>query len=788
MSPPTARERLRVAVRGAVQGVGFRPFIYRLAHDLGLTGWVANSPQGVIIEWEGDPTRLREALLRITRDRPAHAEIHGLEPTWLDAVSYTGFEIRESDDSGEPTALVLPDIATCKDCLADIFDPANRRYRYPFTNCTNCGPRFTIIERLPYDRPNTSMRMFAMCPACRAEYDDPRDRRFHAQPNACPVCGPQLALWDVAGHAIAGADRVFGVAVGALRAGLIVAVKGIGGFQLLVDATNPRAVARLRRLKGREEKPFAVMYPTLRDITDDATVSDVEASLLASAEAPIVLVSRRRDSGSRLAAEVAPNNPYLGVMVPYTPMHHVLLADFGGPVVATSGNLSEEPICIDEHEALDRLRAIADYFLVHNRRIVRHADDSVVRVIMGRELVTRRARGYAPLPVRISHNVPPMIAVGGHLKNTVAIATGSNVFLTQHIGDLESPQSIAAFRATLDSVQALYHVTPELVAADAHPDYISTKHAQSLAAPVVQVQHHFAHVASCMAENDLQGRVLGVAWDGTGYGDDGTIWGGEFLLTDGASYTRVAALRSFRLPGGDRAIREPRRSALGLLYAILGDALSATNLLADAFAPHERRLLLSALSRGINSPITTSAGRLFDAVAALIGLRQRASFEGQAALELEFAIDDGAPGRYPFSLLAGERFVVDWEPTIGAILSDMMKDAPLGAIAARFHRTLVSMIVTVARRIGEERIVLTGGCFQNRALTEGAVDGLRSAGFRPYWHQRVPPNDGGLALGQIVAAHQRSLVPCALPSQAESSRSTATTPSCAPDEWTLRAS
>jgi hydrogenase maturation protein HypF len=604
------RERVRVDIRGAVQGVGFRPFVYRLAQDLRLAGWVANSPQGVVIEWEGDGAAVEEALTRVVRDRPQHAVIHSLEPTWLDPAPYRDFEIRTSESGGEPSALVLPDLATCPDCLADIFDPANRRYRYPFTNCTNCGPRFTIIERLPYDRAHTSMRRFEMCPTCRREYDDPLNRRFHAQPNACPACGPRLTLWDGTGRSIATEDRALGAAVGALRAGLIVAVKGLGGFQLIVDAANGRAVARLRRLKRREEKPFAVMYPSLGDIARDTVLSEAEERLLASAVAPIVLVSRRRDISARLACEVAPNNPYLGAMVPYTPLHHLLLADFGAPVVATSGNLSEEPICIDEWEALDRLHAIADYFLVHDRPIVRHADDSIVRIVLGRELVMRRARGYAPLPIRIPQTVPPMIAVGGHLKNTVAIATGTNVFLTQHIGDLESAQSIDAFRATLASVQALYRVTPELVAADEHPDYVSTKHALTLGVPVVRVQHHVAHVASCMAENDVQGPVLGVAWDGTGYGDDGTIWGGEFLWVSGGSYKRFAALRPFPLPGGDRAIREPRRSALGLLHAVLGDALGQTSLLADAFAPHERRLLLSALSRGVNCPVTTSAGRL----------------------------------------------------------------------------------------------------------------------------------------------------------------------------------
>jgi hydrogenase maturation protein HypF len=760
------RERLRVTVRGAVQGVGFRPFVYRLARELGLDGFVMNAPLGVAIEVEGDAGPLEQCLLRLDHDRPPRAVIQSLESSWLDAVPYTGFEIRESAEEGPPTALVLPDVATCDDCRREIFDAANRRYHYPFTNCTNCGPRFSIVEGLPYDRVRTSMRAFTMCQACQREYDDPADRRFHAQPNACVTCGPRLLLWNAEGAELAVQDDALRAAAAAIREGRIVAVKGLGGFHLVVDATNSRAVARLRERKHREEKPFALMYACLADVIEDCRLSAAEARLLESPECPIVLL-RRRDppTAGRVVAAVAPRNPCLGVMLPYTPLHHLLLAEVGGPVVATSGNLSDEPMATDEHDALDRLGGIADRFLVHDRPIVRPVDDSMACVVLGRELVMRRARGYAPLPVPLRREAPPIVAVGAHQKSTVALTVGSNVFISQHLGDLESEQSVAAFKAALRSLETLYQVKPTRVAADLHPDYASTRHAATLGLPIVRVQHHHAHVAACMAENEIEGSVLGVAWDGTGYGQDGTIWGGEFLLCDGPSFTRAACLRPFRLPGGDRAAREPRRSALGLLHAIgCAGAGTADRPMMGTFAPRERDLLVQALDRGLNAPITTSAGRLFDAVAAIVGLRSHASFEGQAAMELEFAVDGTTDDAYPFTIderatgyspgptWAVPRAVVDWEPMIRAILADVRRGSPIGAMSARFHNTLADMIVATAAHTAESRVVLTGGCFQNRYLTTRTVTRLRQAGFRPYWHQRVPPNDGGIALGQIVAS------------------------------------
>jgi hydrogenase maturation protein HypF len=527
------KQRIAIVVRGAVQGVGFRPFVYRLSADLHLPGWVANTPAGVFIEAEGEKARLDLFLLRLQREIPPRASIQSLECTFLDPVGYAEFTIRESDLSGETTTIVPPDIATCPDCLSEIFDPSNRRHRYPFTNCTNCGPRYSIITALPYDRPNTTMAGFRMCDACNTEYANPADRRFHAQPNACPVCGPRLELWSPSGTTLAMQDEALQAAADAIRNGHTVALKGLGGFHLMVDARNQHAVQRLRTSKRREEKPFALMFPSADQIDDVCEVSELERRLFHSPESPIVLLRRKHthQSPSPITPAVAPGNPSLGVLLPYTPLHHLLMRTLGFPVVATSGNISDEPICTNEHEALRRLAGIADLFLVHDRPITRHVDDSLVRVMLGRELVLRRARGYAPLPVRLSRELPDTIAVGPHLKNTVAVARGRNAFLSQHIGDLETRESQEAFERQIASLQSLYRIRPTRVVSDMHPDYLSTQYAQRLGLPVFAVQHHFAHVASCMAENDLQGQVLGVSWDGTGYGPDGTIWGGEFLIT-----------------------------------------------------------------------------------------------------------------------------------------------------------------------------------------------------------------------------------------------------------------
>ena len=751
----THHERARAVVRGAVQGVGFRPFVYRLAKELGLDGWVLNSAQGVFIEVEGAGSLLREFLVRLEREKPPRAIIQSLEFSFLDAVGYDGFTIRASDERGAKTVLILPDIATCPDCLAEIFQSGNRRYRYPFTNCTHCGPRFTIIEELPYDRPHTSMRKFKMCPECEGEYHDPEDRRFHAQPNGCPACGPRLELWDGGGNVLARHDEALHRAAAEIRSGRIVALKGLGGFQLVADARNETAVRELRVRKRRSEKPFALMYPTLELAREHCRISELEERLLVSPEAPIVLLQRWSPP---LAPSIAPGNPTLGVMLPTTPLHHLLLRELGFPVIATSGNLSDEPICTDEYQAPVRLGGIADYFLVHDRPIVRPVDDSVVRVVRGREMVVRRARGYAPLPVHLKKPLPCVLAVGAHLKNTVALSLGHETFLSQHIGDLETSEAHAAFRAVAADLPRLYEATPEIVACDLHPDYLSTKYAAQLAAqagaPLHPVQHHWAHVLSCMAENEVEFPALGVAWDGTGYGPDGTIWGGEFLLAGEKSFERVAHFRPFRLPGGEAAIRQPRRAALGVLYEIGGAEALSRNDLAPVrdFSESDLALIRQMLTKGLQAPVTSSAGRLFDAVASLAGLRQQVSFEGQAAMELEFAIQSCVGEAYSFQIISCSPSVIDWRPMIEEIVDDVRAGQPVGVIAGKFHNALVEIIVAVARHVGQTRVVLTGGCFQNRYLTERSVQRLLEAGFRPYWHQRVPTNDGGIALGQVVDA------------------------------------
>jgi hydrogenase maturation protein HypF len=756
---------MRLAIRGAVQGVGFRPFIYRLASELELPGYVLNSPQGVFIEAEGEPGVLESFLFRIQQEKPAPSFIQSLEFLYLDPVHYSRFEIRDSDSSGTKSALILPDIATCPDCLCEVFDPANRRYHYPFTNCTHCGPRFSIIESIPYDRPNTSMKSFVMCADCRREYEDPTNRRFHAQPNACPACGPAIELWDNSGRVLASHGDALLESAQAIREGKIVAIKGLGGFHIVADARNPEAVAVLRHRKHREEKPFALMYPSIESIGEDCRISPLEARLLCSSESPIVLLERR-NGGSRqtIAENIARNNPYLGVMLPYTPLHHLLARELLFPIIATSGNLSDEPICIDEREALVRLEGIADAFLVHNRPIVRHVDDSILRVVLGREIVLRRARGYAPLPIHCKEPIAKTLAVGAHLKNTVALTVEDNVILSQHIGDLENKEASDSFQEVIRSFRQLYRVDPVQVVADMHPDYLSTKFAKESKIPMLSVQHHYAHVAACMAENELDGQVLGVSWDGTGYGTDGTIWGGEFLLTTEKDFNRVASFRRFRLPGAASAIKEPRRTALGLLYEILGKDVFAHPEWhpVSAFSAPEHSILAQMLRKGIQSPWSSSVGRLFDAVASISGLRQTLKFEGQAAMEMEFAIgSEKTEEAYPFEIKNVPNpadpeslplMIIDWELLIRAILRDVQDGIPLARIAIKFHNTLVDIIVNVARRISEQRVVLSGGCFQNKYLIERSVQRLQEAGFRPYWHQRIPPNDGGIALGQIFAA------------------------------------
>ncbi|MDX2242940.1 MAG: carbamoyltransferase HypF [Leptolyngbyaceae cyanobacterium bins.302] len=775
------QQRLQLVIQGAVQGVGFRPFIYRLATELGLAGWVANSAQGVLIEVEGTQSHLDTFLHRLNQEPPPRSHIQQLASSWLEPVGYTDFEIRKSV-GGQKTAIVLPDLATCPDCLAEIRDPTNRRYHYPFTNCTNCGPRFSIIEALPYDRPNTTMHSFVMCKQCQTEYENPGDRRFHAQPNACPQCGPHLELWNQTGETLASNDTALKLAADAIRQGKIVAVKGLGGFHLIVDARNETAVQNLRQAKHRAAKPFALMYPSLELIKTHCYVSALEEQLLLSPAAPIVLLKLKTSPHPTphtplLSPSVAPHNPYLGIMLPYTPLHHLLMADLGFPIVATSGNLADEPICTDGHEALHRLGQIADLFLIHNRAIAHPIDDSIVRVLMGQETVLRRARGYAPLPIQISSQqsavrstphtpTPHLLAVGAHLKNTIALSIDQQVFVSQHIGDLDTVPAFEAFQRAIASFQQIYESQPTAIACDLHPDYRSTQFAQQLAnqlnIPVIPVQHHYAHVLSCMAEHQLEGSVLGIAWDGTGYGLNGTIWGGEFLHITDTSFQRMAHLRSFPLPGGDKAVKEPRRSAIGLLYELLGNEIFERQTLPplQAFSTQELKTLKTMLNHHLNTPITSSAGRMFDAIASIIGLHQHTQFEGQAAMELEFAIDTFETNEYypfeiqstisPTSLKKSE--ILDWAAMIENILMDSQSGLSINTISAKFHNTLVEMMVAVAKRMGEVQVVLTGGCFQNKYLIERAIQHLTTEGFQPYWHQRIPSNDGGIAVGQIMAA------------------------------------
>ncbi|HVP45022.1 MAG TPA: carbamoyltransferase HypF [Bryobacteraceae bacterium] len=725
--------RARVALGGAVQGVGFRPFVYRLATELELTGWVCNSSAGLVVEAEGASARIDAFLERLEAEMPPAAVVSTRETAILAPAGFRAFEIRSSDEDAAKVAGVLPDLATCPACLKELSDPSNRRYGYPFTNCTLCGPRYTIIEDIPYDRPRTTMRAFAMCPECRREYTDPADRRFHAQPNACPRCGPRIWAQPENG------DAPLRQAAHVLRTGGIVALKGIGGFQLLADARQEGAVARLRSRKHREEKPFALMMPSLERVRQYCHVSGAEEQLLTSRAAPIVLLRPNGNDG--IAPNVAGSSPYLGVMLPYSPLHHLLIGECEFPIVATSGNLSDEPIATTNEEACARLGQIADLFVMHDRPIARPCDDSVARVVRSRESVVRRARGFAPLPVYVGRDLPKVLAVGGHLKNTVAIAAGKQVFLSQHVGDLDTPEARQAFERAIDDLCRLYRFQPEVVACDLHPDYASTRWAQSSGLPVVEIQHHHAHAAACAAENGIEGPYLGVSWDGTGYGTDGTVWGGEFFLAEGAQFERIAHLRPFRLPGGEAAVREGWRSAASVQWEAMGPEAVGNR--------PERQVLLRMLERGINAPWTTSVGRLFDAVASMTGIAQESRFEGQAAMLLEREIGELATDEsYP--LPDG-----DWGPLIEAVHQDVTRGEATARIAARFHNALANWIVRVAGRAGVPRVALSGGVFQNGYLVERTATLLEARGFQVYTHQRVPPNDGGIALGQAVIAALR---------------------------------
>ncbi len=739
-------------LKGVVQGVGFRPFVYGLAVRLGLKGWVNNSSDGVHIEVEGE----KGAVEGFTRDLPAQApprsRIESISCEDLEAKGFDAFRIRESAAEEGRYQLVSADIATCAACRGEIFNPGDRRYGYPFTNCTNCGPRFTIIEDIPYDRPRTTMSKFEMCPQCRREYEDPFDRRFHAQPNACPVCGPRLALVDGKGADLGGGDPVW-AAAGVLRQGKILAIKGLGGFLLACDARDSAAVLRLRNRKRRPDKPFAVMLRDLDEVREHCDISREEEKLLLSPESPIVLV--RWKESSSISRSVAPRQKYLGVMVPYTPLHHLLMENAGLPLVMTSGNLSEEPIARENEEALSRLAGIADVFLMHNRDIYVQYDDSVAVSVNGSPAIIRRARGYAPFPIRLPFRAKPILACGAELKNTFCLTRDQYGFVSQHIGDLENLETLTHYQRTIGLYQRLFRIRPELVAYDLHPEYLATKYALSLPGEKVGVQHHFAHLVSCLADNGERGPAIGITFDGLGFGTDGRLWGGEFLVGDVEGFERRAHFEYVPMPGAAAAIRNPRRMALSYIYSLLGRE-GLTQYLSISHEDEESvRILLQQIDKGINAPFTSSCGRLFDGVSALLGICGQTSYEGQAAVELEMMSDPSQEGDYPFTVQ--EDGIIRLAPLFSEILRDRQQGLNRSAIAAKFHNSIVKMSIEVCRRIqragGPKKVALSGGVFQNRLLTGRMKTDLENAGFEVLVHREVPCNDGGLSLGQAVAAN-----------------------------------
>ncbi|HYA34554.1 MAG TPA: carbamoyltransferase HypF [Candidatus Binataceae bacterium] len=745
----------RVRVSGVVQGVGFRPFVWALATRLGLAGSVANDARGVEIEVEGPSDNIVRFLDALTREAPPLAIIEDVAAELLAPAYRSHFEIVESRGEGERQTLVSPDIATCVDCVREIFDPRDRRYRYPFTNCTNCGPRFTIIRDVPYDRPSTSMVEFAICPDCAREYADPANRRFHAQPICCPACGPTLSLRDRDGKVIAG-DPISATAE-LLRNGKIVAIKGLGGYHLAALAADESAVATLRSRKHREDKPFAIMAANLESVRGLAQTSALEEKMLSGPRCPIVLLRRRIDA--ELAPSIAPGNSSIGVMLPYTPLHHLLCDEFGAPFVLTSGNVSDEPIAYRDDDAFSRLRDIADGFLTHDRAIHIRADDSVVRVANGRETPIRRARGYTPQPLILPWSVKrPILATGAELKSTFALAKDHYAFVSQHIGDLENFETLRSFSEGIEHFRRLFDIKPKVVACDLHPDYLSTRYARRMNdVEVIDVQHHHAHIASCLADNGEEGPAIGVAFDGLGYGVDGTIWGGEFLIADLARFERLGHLRAVPMPGGTAAIKNPWRMAAAYLDAAYGDAIPALAVVArhrDRWAS-----VVSIARKGVNSPLTSSAGRLFDAVAAIVGVRDSVNYEGQAAIELEQRASTSEMNSYAFSIEQGTEIVVDTIEMVRSIVDDIGRGVSADIVAARFHNT-VSRIVAetcdaIRTRCGLKTVALSGGVFQNQLLLARTNAALERKGFRVLTHSRVPANDGGISFGQIAVAAAR---------------------------------
>lgn len=755
---PVRREKIRV--NGIVQGVGFRPFVYRLAQECKLGGFVRNNGRGVLIEVEGACDSLEQFRQRLHQEIPPLAQIVEWDIEFIPFLGERTFTIQISERDVSPNTLIPPDITVCDDCLRELFEPSDRRYRYPFINCTNCGPRYTIVHSIPYDRPFTSMASFVMCEACEREYHDPADRRFHAQPNACPICGPRLRLHDHKGREVATDDAINDVTK-LLRQGKILAIKGLGGFHLAVDACNETAVRELRRRKGRAEKPFALMAPDVTSVRNFCLVSNSENALLQSPARPIVLL--RAHAQQAIAPFVAPGHRNLGFMLPYTPLHYLLLKDNLEALVMTSGNFSEEPIAIGNEEALERLATLADFVLLHDRDILQRCDDAIVRVSAGQSRLLRRSRGYVPRPVFLKTPTQKRIlATGGELKNTIALSRDKAVFLSQHIGDLDNPAALAFFEESITHLQNILEITPEAIAYDLHPEYLSTKWAMEQDGLLrVGVQHHHAHLASVMAENQVEDRTIGIILDGTGYGADGTIWGGEVLLGDTQDFERFAWLTPVALPGGAAAIRQPWRMALSYLYEVFGDEVFNLRLpFLQRRTEQEISLLQQMISNGINSPLTSSCGRLFDAVAAMLDIREEVNYEAQAAIELETCIDEHETEPYqqaiPGSDVCG---AIDLTGLIRSIMEDICAGTMVGRIAARFHRTLAEMFLTAAvaarKRAGIARVALSGGVFQNAHFLTYLCDRLQQHGFTVLTHKQVPSNDGGLALGQIVIAAEK---------------------------------
>jgi hydrogenase maturation protein HypF len=754
---PTQR-RVRARVEGTVQGVGFRPFVYRLAAELALSGYVLNDARGVVVEVEADAAAVESFLARVAAEAPPLAAVERVSAEELPATGELGFRILESPRSGEPSAPVSADSATCDDCLAELFDPRDRRHRYPFINCTGCGPRFTIVRGVPYDRPFTTMAPFEMCATCRAEYDDPGDRRFHAQPNACPECGPRAWL--------SGTDERDPIAAAgrALLAGSVLAVKGLGGFHLACRANDEDAVARLRARKHREDKPFALMAPSLEDAHELVYATPEEEALLVSRDRPIVLMPRR--PGAAVAAAVAPRSRELGVILPYSPLHHLLLADAGTTLVMTSGNVSDEPIAYRDEEAIERLTGIADLFLVHDRPIETRTDDSLVRAVgvggTRRPLMLRRSRGHVPASTPLPVPAPQhLLACGAELKNTFCVAKGERAWVGHHVGDLANYETLRSFTDGIDHFKRLFAVDPAVVAHDLHPEYLSTKYAQELdGVRLIGVQHHHAHLAACLAEHGESGPALGAIYDGTGFGSDGSVWGGELLLGDLAGFERVGHLLQVRMPGGEAAIRQPWRMACSWLAAAYDSPPERPPALAASVDPDAWRQVSGLAASGLASPLTSSAGRLFDAVAALCGIRAEVNYEGQAAIELEAACDPYERAAYPLPLSAGAgTLVIDPRPALRALVEELDAGALAAVVAARFHNTMAAAsaqaCAILAERHGVESVVLSGGVFQNRRLLESMARLVTEAGLRVLVPERLPPNDGGIAYGQAAVAAAR---------------------------------